>query len=165
MTGLCLGIETSCDETAAAVLETPAAIRSSVVSSQYVHSAFGGVVPELAARAQVDPDVLGRELFAVASDLSRRSPREILTTDFKEFRIDDKDWLLEQIYVMTRRRFKVVREWVKTKPHALGRTLQRGDEVGHFAFGSTVVVLLPRGYASGVVARPEVRMGQTLLHL
>ena len=55
------------------------------------------------------------------------------------------------------------REWVKTQPHALGRTLQRGDEVGHFAFGSTVVVLLPRGYASGVVARPEVRMGQTLL--
>lgn len=51
MTGLCLGIETSCDETAAAVLQAPAAIRSSVVSSQYVHSLYGGVVPELAARA------------------------------------------------------------------------------------------------------------------
>lgn len=51
MTGLCLGIETSCDETAAAVLQPPAAIRSSVVSSQYVHSLYGGVVPELAARA------------------------------------------------------------------------------------------------------------------
>jgi N6-L-threonylcarbamoyladenine synthase len=51
VTGLCLGIETSCDETAAAVLEGAAAIRSSVVSSQYVHSLYGGVVPELAARA------------------------------------------------------------------------------------------------------------------
>ncbi len=47
------------------------------------------VAAELAQLAQVDPDELGRELFAVASDLSKRSPREILTTDFKEFRIDD----------------------------------------------------------------------------
>jgi manganese-dependent inorganic pyrophosphatase len=47
------------------------------------------VAVELAARAQVGPEELGRELFAVASDLSQRSPREILTTDFKEFRIDD----------------------------------------------------------------------------
>jgi manganese-dependent inorganic pyrophosphatase len=47
------------------------------------------VAAELAALAQVDPQELGRELFAVASDLSQRSPREILTTDFKEFRIDD----------------------------------------------------------------------------
>ncbi len=47
------------------------------------------VAAELAARAEADPEELGRELFAVASDLSQRSPREILTTDFKEFRIDD----------------------------------------------------------------------------
>ncbi len=53
MTGLCLGIETSCDETAAAVLEGRAAVRSSIVSSQYIHSAYGGVVPELAARAHI----------------------------------------------------------------------------------------------------------------
>jgi N6-L-threonylcarbamoyladenine synthase len=51
VTGLCLGIETSCDETAAAVLEGATAVRSNVVSSQYVHSLYGGVVPELAARA------------------------------------------------------------------------------------------------------------------
>jgi len=48
---LCLGIETSCDETAAAVVRGPASVRSSIVSSQYVHSKYGGVVPELAARA------------------------------------------------------------------------------------------------------------------
>ncbi len=53
MTGLCLGIETSCDETAAAVLEYPATVRASIVSSQYVHSVYGGVVPELAARAHI----------------------------------------------------------------------------------------------------------------
>jgi manganese-dependent inorganic pyrophosphatase len=47
------------------------------------------VAAELAERAQVDPEELGRQLFAVASDLSQRSPREIVTTDFKEFRLDD----------------------------------------------------------------------------
>ncbi len=50
-----LAIETSCDETAAAVVEDGRLIRSSVVSSQVdLHAAFGGVVPEVASRAHVD---------------------------------------------------------------------------------------------------------------
>ena len=50
-----LGIETSCDETAAAVLEGPRRVRSSVVSSQIdLHAQFGGVVPEVAGRAHVE---------------------------------------------------------------------------------------------------------------
>lgn len=54
-----LGIETSCDETAAAVVERredgSAAILSDVVFSQIEeHAAFGGVVPEIAARAHVE---------------------------------------------------------------------------------------------------------------
>ena len=50
-----LGIETSCDETAAAVVAGGAEVRSSVVSSQVdVHAAFGGVVPELAGRAHLE---------------------------------------------------------------------------------------------------------------
>lgn len=44
-----LGIETSCDETSAAVLGD-GAVRSNVVSSQRCHGDFGGVVPELASR-------------------------------------------------------------------------------------------------------------------
>jgi len=45
-----LGIETSCDDTAAAVLRD-GAVRSNVVSSQHeIHDAYGGVVPELASR-------------------------------------------------------------------------------------------------------------------
>ena len=50
---LTLGIETSCDETAAAVLEGRTLVRSNVVSSQLVHSLYGGVVPELASRAHM----------------------------------------------------------------------------------------------------------------
>ena len=49
-----LGIETSCDETAAAVVEDGRWIRSNVVASQIaLHRAYGGVVPELAARGHV----------------------------------------------------------------------------------------------------------------
>jgi tRNA N6-adenosine threonylcarbamoyltransferase len=45
-----LGIETSCDETAAAVVEDGTTILSSVVASQIAHGKYGGVVPELASR-------------------------------------------------------------------------------------------------------------------
>jgi N6-L-threonylcarbamoyladenine synthase len=46
-----LGIETSCDETAAAVLSSPLEVRSNVIATQIAsHIPYGGVVPELAAR-------------------------------------------------------------------------------------------------------------------
>lgn len=51
---LVLGIETSCDETACAVLDGTGAIRAELVSSQIAdHAPFGGVVPEIAARAHL----------------------------------------------------------------------------------------------------------------
>ncbi len=49
-----LGIETSCDETAAAIVTDGRYVRSNVISSQIViHQAYGGIVPELAARGQI----------------------------------------------------------------------------------------------------------------
>jgi N6-L-threonylcarbamoyladenine synthase len=52
---LILGIETSCDETAAAVLEDGRTLRSSVVLSQEtLHAPFGGIVPELASRRHLE---------------------------------------------------------------------------------------------------------------
>ncbi len=50
-----LGIESSCDETAAAVLDERGRVLSSVVASQVeVHAPYGGVVPEIAARHHVE---------------------------------------------------------------------------------------------------------------
>ena len=50
-----LGIETSCDETAAAIVVDATDVRSSVVSSQVdLHARYGGVVPEIASRAHVE---------------------------------------------------------------------------------------------------------------
>ena len=52
---LVLGIETSCDETAAAVVEDGVRIRSTIVASQAeLHQRYGGVVPELASRRHVE---------------------------------------------------------------------------------------------------------------
>ncbi len=55
MPSLILGIETSCDETSAAVVENGKNMLSNVVSSQIdVHNAFGGVVPEIASRKHTE---------------------------------------------------------------------------------------------------------------
>jgi N6-L-threonylcarbamoyladenine synthase len=52
---LILGIETSCDETAAAVVADGRRVLSSVVATQFeVHAQYGGVVPELAARRHLE---------------------------------------------------------------------------------------------------------------
>ncbi len=56
MTGsLILGIETSCDETAAAVVEDGRWLRSNVIASQFhLHAPYGGVVPEVASRHHLE---------------------------------------------------------------------------------------------------------------
>ncbi len=52
---LILGIETSCDETAAAVVEGGQTIRSNVISSQVdLHAQYGGIFPEIASRAHIE---------------------------------------------------------------------------------------------------------------
>jgi len=74
---LVLGIETSCDETAAAVVAGGVDVRSSVVSSQVdLHAAFGGVVPEIAGRAHLElltpvvAEALGRAGLSGGADLA-----------------------------------------------------------------------------------------------
>ena len=62
---LMLGIESSCDETAAALVTSEGAILASEIASQMeVHAAHGGVVPEIAARAHLDAIdvVIGRAM-------------------------------------------------------------------------------------------------------
>jgi N6-L-threonylcarbamoyladenine synthase len=50
-----LGIETSCDETAAAIVADGSIVKSSVVASQTkLHEKYGGVVPEVASRAHIE---------------------------------------------------------------------------------------------------------------
>ena len=50
---LVLGVETSCDETAAAIVDEDYTVRANIISSQWDHAKYGGVVPELASRAHM----------------------------------------------------------------------------------------------------------------
>ncbi|MCB4770747.1 tRNA (adenosine(37)-N6)-threonylcarbamoyltransferase complex transferase subunit TsaD [Ancylobacter sp. Lp-2] len=77
---LLLGIETTCDETAAAVVrrreDGSGSILSNIVLSQFdEHAAYGGVVPEIAARAHVEvlDDVVARALRAAGVTLAELS--------------------------------------------------------------------------------------------
>src|SRR5215475_42676 len=66
--GPLLGLETSCDETSAAVLSTDGTVLANVISSQNaVHQPFGGVVPELSSRAHIET------IEAVASEAIREA--------------------------------------------------------------------------------------------
>jgi N6-L-threonylcarbamoyladenine synthase len=72
--GVLLGIETSCDETSAAVLRGERELLSHVIASQDAHAVYGGVVPEIAARQQL------RDLSAVADAALREAglgPRDL----------------------------------------------------------------------------------------
>ena len=52
---LILGIESSCDETAAAVVKNGREVMSNIISSQIdIHTLYGGVVPEIASRKHID---------------------------------------------------------------------------------------------------------------
>lgn len=67
-----LGIETSCDETAASLVVDGRTVRSNVISSQIaLHRAHGGVVPELAARGQVEAIVPVVQAAIAESGLTR----------------------------------------------------------------------------------------------
>ncbi len=71
---LVLGIETSCDETAAALVMGGSDVVSSVVSSQIeIHAQFGGVVPEIASRAHLDAlnPVVARAIVEAGVEESR----------------------------------------------------------------------------------------------
>ncbi len=75
---LILAIESSCDETAAAVIDGAGVLRSDVVASQVdFHARFGGVVPEIASRKHIEAicGVCDEALDAAAASLARPSVR------------------------------------------------------------------------------------------
>ena len=69
---LVLGIETSCDETAAAIVDEHYNVHANIISSQWDHAQYGGVVPELASRAHMRSivPVIKQALTTVGIDLN-----------------------------------------------------------------------------------------------
>jgi N6-L-threonylcarbamoyladenine synthase len=72
---LILGVETSCDETSAALVEDGARILGHVIHSQDAHEVYGGVVPELAARAHL------QRLDEVVAGALRQAGKELSAVD------------------------------------------------------------------------------------
>jgi len=72
---LILGVETSCDETSAALVTADGRVLGHVIHSQDVHSLYGGVVPELAARAHLT------RLQEVVEEALRQSDRRLSDVD------------------------------------------------------------------------------------
>ena len=74
-----LGIETSCDDTCAAIVTPAGEILSNVISSQGIHDRYGGVVPEIASRhhlelANAAVDDALRRAGATLDDVPNASP-------------------------------------------------------------------------------------------
>lgn len=77
-----LGIETSCDETAAAVVENGRGVRCNLVATQFdLHARYGGVVPEVASRAHIESlDPLIREALCQAGVSAEKIDAIAVTT-------------------------------------------------------------------------------------
>ena len=74
--GRILGIESSCDETAAAVVENGRIVLSSLVASQVeLHAQFGGVFPEVASRQHI------RTIYTIISETLKRAHVDLSEID------------------------------------------------------------------------------------
>ncbi len=81
MDGLVLGIESSCDDTAVAIVDSEGKVLSSVVTSQVeVHSQYGGVFPELASRAHIASIIPTIEAALSEADITHKDLRAIGVT-------------------------------------------------------------------------------------
>jgi len=104
---LILGIETSCDETSAALVEGKDRILSHIIHSQDVHAIYGGVVPELAARAHL------ARLPEVVDEALRQAGRKL--TDVDAFAVTTGPGLIGALLVGV--------AWAKAAAYSLGRPL------------------------------------------
>jgi len=81
-----LGIETSCDETAAAVVADGSVVKSCVVASQTgLHEKYGGVVPEIASRAHIE------RIYPVITEAMERA--EVTDSDIHAIAVADQPGL------------------------------------------------------------------------
>ena len=74
-----MAIESSCDETACAIVKNGREVIANVVASQIkTHAKFGGVIPEIAAREHLDSiNIVIEEAFSQAKDIAGINPEDI----------------------------------------------------------------------------------------
>jgi manganese-dependent inorganic pyrophosphatase len=77
------------------------------------------VAGDLAAIAGVDMAEFGRDIFAQVSDLTGRTPAQILTTDFKEYRIDEQPFAIGYMETVHKRQVDQIRDDLLAEMQAL----------------------------------------------
>jgi N6-L-threonylcarbamoyladenine synthase len=117
-----LGIETSCDETSAAVLDGQNRVLGHVILSQDVHEVFGGVVPELAARAHL------QKIDSVVGEALRRADVRLEQVDL--FGVTGGPGLIGALLVGVC--------WTKATAYALGKPLVRVHHMEAHLFGPSL---------------------------
>ena len=128
-----LGIESSCDETAAAVVTGPTGVLSNVVASQHdLHARYAGVVPEIASRAHVE------RIVPVVEEALRQADRRL--SDLDAIAVGHRPGLIGSLLVGV--------SAAKTLAWALDRPLVGIDHVHAHLHG---VFLSPPGGASAPV--------------
>jgi N6-L-threonylcarbamoyladenine synthase len=119
---LVLGIETSCDETSAAVLDGHNRLVGHVILSQDVHEVYGGVVPELAARAHL------QKIDAVVHQALRRA--EVSLSDIDVLGVTAGPGLIGALLVGVC--------WTKATAYALGKPMVSVHHMEAHLFGPAV---------------------------
>ena len=126
---LILAIESSCDETAAAVVKNGRTVLSNVISSQIeLHKLYGGVVPEIASRKHIEKinQVIGEAL----------SDAGVTLDDLDAVGVTYGPGLVGALLVG-----RIVN-------HPVTGTVCRGQEKGYFQFGGSTIVLLLQKHVS-----------------
>ena len=67
----------------------------------------------------MEVEAFGSDIFAVASDLSGRTPHQIITTDFKEFRIDDAPFAVGYLETVHKQRVDEIRDGLLAEMQAI----------------------------------------------
>ena len=120
-----LGIETSCDETAAAVVADGKIIKSSIVASQNkLHEKYGGVVPEIASRAHIEKiyPVIKEAMEQKDAAAIREELGDLLfsTVNLSRYLGHESEELLNENIAKFMRRF----QGLENRLHAEGRELE-----------------------------------------
>ena len=99
---LILGIESSCDETAAAIVEDGRWVLCNIIASQHeLHERYGGVVPEIASRAHIErvTPVLTDALQAAGQTLGRPHDQPLTFDDIDAIAVGNRPGLIGSLLV------------------------------------------------------------------
>ena len=134
-----LALETSCDETSAAVIEDGRHIRSNIISTQVpIHRKFGGVVPEIASRQHIE--------YVLPIIKEALDTAQVTLADIDHIGVTYGPGLVGALLVG------------KIKNHKEKCHCEKGEEKGYFEYGGSTIIVITE---PGVIAPSEALLNNT----